>query len=113
MAVLPSHQRQGIGSRLVTRSLAILKAAGHRGILVLGHPAFYPRFGFVPAGTYGIRCAYDAPDEAFMALELTRAHSRVAQARQNSSPSSRVHKYPQRTCRGAGRLHIAIPSVSI
>jgi putative acetyltransferase len=71
MAVLPSHQKQGIGSRLVARALAILKAAGHRGIVVLGHPAYYPRFGFVPASTYGIRCAYDAPDEAFMALELT------------------------------------------
>jgi putative acetyltransferase len=71
MAVLPLHQKQGIGSRLVARALAILKAAGRRGIVVLGHPGYYPRFGFVPASTYGIRCAYNIPDEAFMALELT------------------------------------------
>jgi len=38
--------------------------------VVLGHPAYYPRFGFVPASTFGIGSEYDAPDEAFMAIEL-------------------------------------------
>jgi putative acetyltransferase len=71
MAVLPPHQKQGIGTVLVERALALLKAAGHRGVVVLGHPGYYPRFGFIPASTFGIRCGYDAPDEAFMALELT------------------------------------------
>jgi putative acetyltransferase len=70
MAVLPSYQRRGIGHRLVERALSRLRAAGHRGVVVLGHPAYYPRFGFVPAGIYGIRSEYDAPDAAFMALEL-------------------------------------------
>jgi len=71
MAILPSHQRQGIGSRLVERALDMLRNAGHRGIVVLGHPGYYPRFGFLRASTFGIRSEYDAPDEAFLALELT------------------------------------------
>jgi putative acetyltransferase len=70
MAVLPSYQRRGIGRRLVERALSRLKAAGHRGVVVLGHPAYYPRFGFVAAGTFGIRSEYDAPGAAFMAIEL-------------------------------------------
>lgn len=70
MAVLPAFQRQGIGSRLVERALSLLSTSGHRGVVVLGHPGYYPRFGFVRASTVGIRCEYDAPDEAFMAIEL-------------------------------------------
>ncbi len=70
MAVLPSFQKRGIGSLLVERGLSILKKAGHRGVVVLGHPQFYPRFGFAPARTFGIRCEYNVPDEVFMALEL-------------------------------------------
>jgi putative acetyltransferase len=70
MAVLPPYQRRGIGTGLVERALARLKTAGHRGVVVLGHPVYYPRFGFVPASTFGIRSEYDAPDAAFLALEL-------------------------------------------
>ena len=39
-------------------------------LVVLGHPTYYPRFGFVPASRFGIDSEYDAPDEAFMVLEL-------------------------------------------
>ncbi len=70
MAVSPAHQKQGIGSALVKEGLAQCKAAGYRAVIVLGHPDYYPRFGFVPASQYDISCQYEAPDEAFMALEL-------------------------------------------
>lgn len=40
------------------------------GVVVLGHPQYYPKFGFVPAIRFGLRCEYDVPEEAFMALEL-------------------------------------------
>ncbi len=40
-------------------------------MVVLGHPEYYPRFGFVHAKTFGIGCEYPVPDEVFMALELT------------------------------------------
>lgn len=70
MAVLPEHQRQGIGGRLVEAGLAACRQAGFAAVVVLGYPEYYPKFGFVPASTRRLRCAYDAPDEAFMVLEL-------------------------------------------
>lgn len=70
MAVLPENQRQGIGSRLVRSGLEACMRKGHRVVVVLGHPAYYPRFGFVPAVTRGLRCEYPGPDDAFMVAEL-------------------------------------------
>ncbi|MDH5557659.1 MAG: N-acetyltransferase [Alphaproteobacteria bacterium] len=70
MAVRPEWQGKGIGSALVRRGLEDCRELGYRGVVVLGHPGFYPRFGFAPASRHGISCAYDAPDEAFMALAL-------------------------------------------
>jgi putative acetyltransferase len=70
MAVLPPYQRKGIGSQLVRAGLGECRQIGHELVVVLGHPAYYPRFGFVPASTYGIKSEYDVPDEAFMVLEL-------------------------------------------
>ena len=70
LAVLPSHQNRGIGSLLARGGLEILRKSGHAYVAVLGHPGFYSRFGFVPAGRYGIGCEYDVPEESFMILEL-------------------------------------------
>ena len=70
LAVLPENQRHGIGSALCQKGLAMCHEAGHQAVLVLGHPTYYPRFGFQPASLFQIRCAYDVPAEAFMALEL-------------------------------------------
>ncbi len=70
MAVVPARQNRGIGSLLVREGLARLAAAGHRSVVVLGHPDYYPRFGFRKASSFGIRWEHEAPDEAFMALEL-------------------------------------------
>jgi putative acetyltransferase len=70
MAVLPERQNQGIGSALALAGLDMLRQKGEPAVIVLGHPEFYPRFGFVPASTYGIGSRYDVPDEAFMAIEL-------------------------------------------
>jgi putative acetyltransferase len=70
MAVLPDYQRSGIGSRLVQAGLEACREAGVEVIVVLGHPEYYPRFGFEPASRHGLRCEYDVPDEVFMALEL-------------------------------------------
>jgi putative acetyltransferase len=73
MAVLPENQRQGIGSRLVEAGNGRLRAAGCPFVIVLGHPEYYPRFGFQPAGIRGIKCEWDAPDSAFMLLVLDEA----------------------------------------
>jgi putative acetyltransferase len=70
MAVLPERQRAGVGSALVRAGLDRCRALACPAVVVLGHPAFYPRFGFVPASRFGIRCEYDVADEVFMAMEL-------------------------------------------
>ena len=66
MAVLPAEQRKGIGSALVGAGLEACRERGAPGVFVLGHPAFYPRFGFRPSASFGIRSEYDVPDEVFM-----------------------------------------------
>ena len=70
MAVAQAYQRQGIGSALVRAGLERCKALACSAVVVLGHPAYYPRFGFLPASWFGLRCEYNVPDEAFMAMEL-------------------------------------------
>lgn len=70
MAVAPGMQRRGAGSALVHAGLARLRADGHGAAVVLGHPEYYPRFGFMPAAHFGVVCKYPAPPEAFMAIEL-------------------------------------------
>ena len=69
MAVLPEKQFKGIGSELVRSGLDECRAAGIQAVVVLGHPGYYPRFGFEPASRFGLRCEYDVPDEVFMAIE--------------------------------------------
>lgn len=72
MAVLPDYQRQGIGSLLIQQSLQECAQAGCSAVVVLGHPEYYPRFGFMPAREKGLSCEYAVPDEVFMVLELSR-----------------------------------------
>jgi putative acetyltransferase len=70
MAVLPDRQRQGIGSALVRRGFEECRDRGCTAVVVLGHPAYYPKFGFKPASRFGLTCEYDVPDDVFMAVEL-------------------------------------------
>ncbi len=70
MAVLPACQNKGIGSMLVEAGMVYCKNAGYAAVVVLGHPDYYPRFGFVPSISYGITSEYDVPPEVFMAKEL-------------------------------------------
>ena len=73
MAVLPEHQREGIGSKLIEAGTQKLKEAGYPYIIVLGHANFYPRFGFKPASSFGIECEWDVPDDVFMLLVLDQS----------------------------------------
>jgi putative acetyltransferase len=70
MAVLPEYQKQGIGSWLIRVGLDECRQAGHPVVIVVGHAEYYPRFGFVPASKYGLKCEYNVPDDVFLALEL-------------------------------------------
>jgi putative acetyltransferase len=74
MAVLPEYQRKGVGSRMIEDGLRLLRAQGCPFVIVLGHPDYYPRFGFVPASTHSVSCEWAGiPEEAFMVFALDEA----------------------------------------
>ena len=70
-AVRPDCQRSGAGSAAIRAALDAATDLGERFVVVLGHPTYYPRFGFTPASSHGIGVTFEAPDEALMALSLT------------------------------------------
>jgi putative acetyltransferase len=92
MAVLPEHQRQGVGSKLVQAGNQKLKDGSCPFIIVVGHASYYPRFGFRPARTHGITCEWEVPDDVFMLLVLDestmRGVSGLAKYRQEFSSVS-------------------------
>jgi putative acetyltransferase len=69
-AVLPRVQRRGAGLAAIGAALGAARAMGESLVVVLGHPEYYPRFGFVPASRLGIRAGFEVADEALMALVL-------------------------------------------
>lgn len=69
VAVLPDFQRQGLGAALVRGALAACRASHCKFVVVLGDPAWYRQFGFVPARMWNLRDEYGG-GEAFQALEL-------------------------------------------
>ncbi len=71
MAVLPRFQSCGIGSQLVEAGLRECLERGYQVVVVVGHPRFYPRFGFRPAASVGLVSVYSGAGDAFMAIELT------------------------------------------
>lgn len=73
VATSPAYQRQGAGRAVVRAVLDAARVRGEALVLVLGHPEYYPEFGFVPASRHGIRPAFEVPDEAMMALVLDDA----------------------------------------
>jgi putative acetyltransferase len=70
LAVIPKFQRKGIGSALTETGLEMCKVHGYGAVIVLGHPEYYPRFGFRPSVLYDITCEYDVPEDVFMVNEL-------------------------------------------
>ena len=70
MAVHPEYQNNGIGSKMVEKGLEIAKDIGFDAVIVIGHPKYYPRFGFTPAKNWKIKLPFDVPDDVFLALEL-------------------------------------------
>lgn len=71
MAVSPTLQRGGIGSELVNTGLLRCTESDVGAVAVLGHPQYYPRFGFRPASQWGIKSEYEVPEEVFMMMELS------------------------------------------
>ncbi len=69
MAVLPEHQRRGIGGRLIRHGLNLLRERGEQIVIVVGHPNYYPRFGFASEKARSLESPF--PQDAFMAMELS------------------------------------------
>ncbi|MFC0602207.1 GNAT family N-acetyltransferase [Streptomyces palmae] len=74
VAVRPEQHGNGVGTAVVRAALAAAKRMGEHYVVVLGHPTYYPRFGFSRASAYGIGLTIDVPDEALMALTLDTDH---------------------------------------
>ncbi len=70
MAVHPEYQNKGIGSKLVKRGIKVARESGFGAVIVVGHPKYYPRFGFSPASNWRMQLPFDVPDDVFLALEL-------------------------------------------
>ncbi len=69
MAVKPDYQQRGIGSDLVREGLSRCAEAGYGSVIVLGHPQFYPKFGFIPASEKKLQGPFDVQDQYFMVCE--------------------------------------------
>jgi putative acetyltransferase len=70
LAVHQDFQCLGIGAALIEEGLKECQRLGHRIVVVVGHPTYYPKFGFTIARDFGIQAPFPCPDEAFMALSL-------------------------------------------
>lgn len=70
MAVIPDMQSKGVGSHLINTGLSLAKSMGYTSVIVLGHPDFYSRFGFVPTVKWQIKAPFNVPENVFMGLEL-------------------------------------------
>lgn len=71
MCVAPECQNKGIGTKLVKAVIHEAKINNIDAVFVLGHPNYYPRFGFKPTKNYQIKCQYDVPADVFMVLDLS------------------------------------------
>lgn len=71
LSVLPEYQRQGIGTALIREGHRIAGGLGYGYSIVLGSETYYPRVGYFPADTLGIKAPFDVPGENFMACRLT------------------------------------------
>lgn len=72
VSVLPGYQKKGIGGKLIEAGHRIAREMGYRGIVLLGYPAYYPKFGYKPSVNFGIKPSFEIPAEFFMAVELEK-----------------------------------------
>lgn len=85
MAVRPDVQRRGIGAKLILSALDVCRSMGVDAVVVMGHPEYYPKFGFVPADRFGLRCEFEGP---FMALEFRPGTLKAGEIRYDPAFSS-------------------------
>ncbi|OJD42932.1 GNAT family N-acetyltransferase [Bacillus sp. L27] len=71
VSVARSYQKKGIGGKLIVAALEKAKELGYGSVVVLGHPEYYPKFGFKKASEWNIKAPFEVPEEVFMVMELT------------------------------------------
>lgn len=77
IAVKPSHQKQGIGGALIREGLRLAAKRGNSHVFLIGHPSYYPKFGFEPARPHGFDLKqFEVPDEVFM-VKILCQNSRI------------------------------------
>jgi putative acetyltransferase len=70
LSVHQDFQCLGVGTALIEVGIGECQRLGHHIVIVVGHPTYYPRFGFTPAGESGILAPFPCPDKVFMVLPL-------------------------------------------
>ncbi|WP_350348374.1 N-acetyltransferase [Agromyces sp. G08B096] len=70
VSVRPEVQSRGVGGALIRAAISAAAERGEHAIVLVGHPGYYPRFGFERASAHGITAPIDAPDDAVMALSV-------------------------------------------
>jgi putative acetyltransferase len=74
MSVVPSQSHRGIGSELIKASVELAREKGYGAIIVVGHPEYYRRFGFLPAKEIGVTCNLPAPADALTGMEIVKGN---------------------------------------
>jgi predicted N-acetyltransferase YhbS len=86
LAVVPDYQGKGIGGRLIEVGHRVARELGFKSALLVGHPAYYPRFGYRSAETFGIVTDLELPADVFMVCELTEGGLGGVQGRVEFAP---------------------------
>lgn len=87
LSVLPSWQRKGIGNALISEAHRLAAALGYGSAVLLGHPGYYSRFGYLSAHRFGIRFPFDAPADCCMIIELLPDGLKGVQGRVEYDPA--------------------------
>ena len=95
LAILPDEQNKGIGEKLINEGLNQLKESGTELVFVLGHPAYYPRCGFFPAGEKGFDAPYPIPEEHAAAWMVQELNGCVLEKATGKVQCSKVLNEPQ------------------
>ncbi|MCW3098938.1 MAG: GCN5-related N-acetyltransferase [Chthonomonadaceae bacterium] len=67
ISVRPEFQKQGVGRQMIRAGLERAANLGYGVVVLIGHPTYYPRFGFASGSRFGLKCAIPVPDDVFMA----------------------------------------------
>jgi len=95
LAILPEEQKKGIGEKLINEGLRLLKESGTELVFVLGHPTYYPRCGFIPAGGQGFEAPYPIPEEHAEAWMIQELNGDVIKNNSGKVQCSKVLNEPQ------------------